>query len=155
MTYENLDARLINSLLGNGRASLRSLGEELDVSVTTVSNHLQDLEDDGVIEGYSPDVNYQELGYDVTAVLHLKVEGAALPEITDRLAALRGMVSVYEVTGDHDIVAVGKFEDTDEMNDRIKRILTDDDVRESNTSVVLNAVVENQQFELGIDEGEE
>jgi len=154
MTYENLDARLINSLLGNGRASLRSLGEELDVSVTTVSNHLQDLEDDGVIEGYSPDVNYQELGYDVTAILHLKVEGAALPEITDRLADLRGMVSVYEVTGDHDVVAVGKFEDTDEMNERIKRILTDEDIRESNTSVVLNAVVENQQFELGVDEEE-
>jgi len=148
MTYENLDARLINSLLGNGRASLRSLGEELDVSVTTVSNHLQDLEDQGVIEGYSPDVNYQELGYDVTAILQLKVEGTALPEITDRLADLRGMVSVYEVTGDHDVVAVGKFEDTDEMNDRIKRVLTDDDVRESNTSVVLNAVVENQQFQL-------
>lgn len=154
MTYENLDARLINSLLGNGRTSLRSLGEELGVSVTTVSNHLQDLEDDGVIEGYSPRVNYQELGYDVTAVLHLKVEGAALPEITDRLAGLRGMVSVYEVTGDHDIVAVGKFEDTDEMNERIKRILTDDEIRESNTSVVLNAVVENQQFELGLDEEE-
>ncbi|NHX37108.1 MULTISPECIES: HTH-type transcriptional regulator Lrp [Halolamina] len=155
MTYENLDARLINSLLGNGRASLRSLGEELDVSVTTVSNHLQDLEDDGVIEGYSPDVNYQELGYDVTAILHLKVEGAALPEITDRLADLRGMVSVYEVTGDHDVVAVGKFEDTDEMNERIKRILTDEDIRESNTSVVLNAVVENQQFDLAVDEEEE
>ena len=155
MTYENLDARLINSLLGNGRASLRSLGEQLDVSVTTVSNHLQDLEDESVIEGYSPRVNYHELGYDVTAVLHLKVEGAALPEITDRLADLRGMVSVYEVTGDHDIVAVGKFEDTDEMNDRIKRILTDEDVRESNTSVVLNAVVENQQFELTLDEDEE
>ncbi|WP_053949220.1 HTH-type transcriptional regulator Lrp [Halolamina sediminis] len=154
MTYENLDARLINSLLGNGRASLRSLGEELDVSVTTVSNHLQDLEDQGVIEGYSPDVNYQELGYDVTAILQLKVEGTALPEITDRLAELRGMVSVYEVTGDHDVVAVGKFEDTDEMNDRIKRVLTDDDVRESNTSVVLNAVVEDQQFELAVDEEE-
>ncbi|SNR50491.1 Winged helix-turn-helix DNA-binding [Halorubrum vacuolatum] len=51
MTYENLDAKLVNSLLGNGRASLRSLGEELDVSVTTVSNHLRDLEDEDVVRG--------------------------------------------------------------------------------------------------------
>ena len=154
MTYENLDARLVNALLGDGRASLRSLGEQLDVSVTTVSNHLRELEDEGVIEGYTPKVNYQKLGYDVTAVLQLKVEGSALPEITDRLADLRGMVSVYEVTGDHDVVAVAKFEDTDDMNERIKRILVDDDIRESNTSVVLNAVAENQQFELEIDEDE-
>jgi DNA-binding Lrp family transcriptional regulator len=152
MTYENLDARLINELLGDGRASLRSLGETLDVSVTTVSNHLRDLEEDGVIQGYSPKVNYQALGYDVTAVIQLKVEGSALPEITDRLADLRGMVSVYEVTGDHDVVAVAKFRDTDDMNERIKRILVDEDIRESNTSVVLNAVVEDQQFELAVDE---
>lgn len=154
MTYENLDARLINALLGDGRASLRSLGEALDVSVTTVSNHLRDLEEEGVIDGYTPRVDYQALGYDVTAVVHLKVEGSALPDITDRLTEQKQMISVYEVTGDYDIIAIGKFKDTDGMNDQIKRMLTDEDIRESNTSVVLNAVVENQQFELDID-GEE
>ncbi|ELZ30417.1 ArsR family transcriptional regulator [Halogeometricum pallidum JCM 14848] len=152
MTYENLDAKLINALLGDGRASLRSLAEELDVSVTTVSNHLRDLEDQGVIEGYTPRVNYDALGYDVTAIVQLKVEGSALPEITDRLREQKQMVSVYEVTGDYDIIAVGKFTDTDGMNNQIKALLTDEDIRESNTSVVLNAVVENQQFDLDVDE---
>jgi len=152
MTYENLDAKLINALLGDGRASLRSLAEELDVSVTTVSNHLRDLEDQGVIEGYTPRVNYGALGYDVTAIIQLKVEGSALPEITDNLRGHKQMTTVYEVTGDYDVIAVGKFEDTDGMNDQIKELLTDADIRESNTSVVLNAVVENQQFDLDVDE---
>ncbi|WP_396610916.1 HTH-type transcriptional regulator Lrp [Haloferax sp. S1W] len=152
MTYENLDAKLINALLGDGRASLRSLAEELDVSVTTVSNHLRDLEDEGVIEGYTPRVNYDALGYDVTAVIQLKVEGSALPDITDRLQQEKQMISVYEVTGDYDIIAIGKFRDTDGMNTQIKKLLTDADIRESNTSVVLNAVTENEQFELDIDE---
>jgi DNA-binding Lrp family transcriptional regulator len=154
MTYENLDAKLINALLGDGRASLRSLGEDLDVSVTTVSNHLQDLEGQGVIKGYTPRVDYDELGYDVTAVIQLKVEGDALPEITDRLKDVTGVVSVYEVTGDYDVIGIGKFLDTDEMNDRIKDLLGDADVRETNTSVVLNTVVENDQFELDVDESE-
>ncbi|ELZ95048.1 Lrp/AsnC family transcription regulator [Haloferax mucosum ATCC BAA-1512] len=152
MTYENLDAKLINALLGDGRASLRSLAEELDVSVTTVSNHLRDLEDEGVIEGYTPRVNYDALGYDVTAVIQLKVEGSALPEITERLRTEKQMISVYEVTGDYDIIAIGKFRDTDGMNTQIKKLLTDADIRESNTSVVLNAVTENEQFELDVDE---
>ncbi|MDQ2056007.1 MULTISPECIES: HTH-type transcriptional regulator Lrp [Halobellus] len=152
MTYENLDAKLINALLGDGRASLRSLAEELDVSVTTVSNHLRDLEDQGVIEGYTPRVNYDALGYDVTAIIQLKVEGSALPEITDRLRGHKQMTTVYEVTGDYDVIAVGKFEDTDGMNAQIKELLTDADIRESNTSVVLNAVVENEQFDLDVDE---
>ena len=148
MTYENLDRKLVNALLEDGRASLRSLGEDLDVSVTTVSNHISDLEEDGIIEGYAPEVDYGELGYDVTAIIQLKVEGSALPEITDRLSEHTHMVTVYEVTGDHDIIAVGKFTDTDHMNAQIKELLIDPDINESNTSVVLNSVIEHEQFEL-------
>jgi DNA-binding Lrp family transcriptional regulator len=152
MTYENLDAELINALLDDGRASLRSLAEDLDVSVTTVSNHISDLEEEGVIEGYAPIVDYEKLGYDVTAIIQLKVEGNSLPDITDRLKGHERMVSVYEVTGDYDIIAVAKFEDTDAMNDEIKAVLTDPDINESNTSVVLNAPVENRQFHLDVSE---
>jgi hypothetical protein len=55
---------------------------------------------------------------------------------------------VYETTGDHDIIAIGKFTDTDHMNDQIKELLVDPDINESNTSVVLNTVAENEQFDL-------
>ena len=148
MAYENLDQKILNALLNDGRASLRSLGGDLDVSVTTVSNHISNLEDDGVIEGYAPVVDYSELGYDVTAILQLKVEGSALPDITERLQKHKHMVTVYETTGDHDIIAIGKFTDTDHMNDQIKELLVDPDINESNTSVVLNTVAENEQFDL-------
>lgn len=152
MTYDNLDNKLINALLGDGRASLRSLAEDTDVSVTTVSNHINDLEAGGVIDGYTPIVNYHELGFDVTAVIHLKVEGTALAEIVDRLREQEQMITVYETTGDYDIIAIGKFRDTDGMNSQIKELLSDVDIRESNTSVVLNSVCENEQFELEVDE---
>ena len=151
MTYENLDAELLNELLGDGRASLRSLGETLDVSVTTVSNHLEALETEGVIDGYTPIIDYNKLGYDVTAIIHLKVEGSAIQALTDRLRAQKQMISVYETTGDYDIIAVGRFEDTDGMNEQIKALLADVDINESNTSVVLNAVTEHEQFKLDVD----
>jgi len=152
MTYENLDEKLVNALLRDGRASLRSLAEELGVSVTTVSNHISDLEEGGVISGYTPVVDYGKLGYDVTAIIQLKCEGSALEDITAGLREHKQMVSVYEVTGDHDIIAIGKFTDTDHMNDQIKELLVDPDIKESNTSVVLNTVVENEQFELDVEE---
>jgi DNA-binding Lrp family transcriptional regulator len=151
MTYENLDRKLVNELLGDGRASLRSLAEDLDVSVTTVSNHLSALEEDGIIQGYTPKVDYDALGYDVTAILQLKVEGNALVDVTDTLADHEQMVSVYETTGDHDIIAIGKFEDTDDMNDEIKNLLTNPEIKESNTSVVLNPAKEHEQFELELE----
>ncbi|MFT4881717.1 MAG: DNA-binding Lrp family transcriptional regulator [Natronomonas sp.] len=151
MTYENLDRKLVNALLGDGRASLRSLAEDLDVSVTTVSNHLSDLEDQGIIQGYTPKIDYNALGYDVTAILQLKVEGSALKTVVDDLQKHRQMMSVYETTGDHDVIAVGKFTDTDDMNDEIKALLTDPDINESNTSVVLNIAKEHEQFDLHLE----
>lgn len=151
MAYDNLDQDLVNELLEDGRASLRSLAEELDVSVTTISNHLSDLEENGVITEYTPLVDYDSFGYDVTAVLQLKVEGNALVEVTERLRNHDQMVSVYEVTGHHDIIAVGKFLDTDDMNDAIKSLLAEPDIQGSNTSVVLNAGCENDQFELDVE----
>ncbi len=154
MAYENLDEDLVNELLGDGRASLRSLAEKLDVSVTTVSNHLSDLEEEGVIEAYTPRVNYDAVGFDVTAVMQLKAEGSALPEITETLKDHRQMISVYEVTGDYDVIAIGKFKDTDDMNDQIKSLITDPDINQSNTSIVLNTVTENEQFELEPDDSE-
>ncbi|MBX0322692.1 Lrp/AsnC family transcriptional regulator [Halomicroarcula sp. F13] len=152
MTYENLDRKLVNALLGDGRASLRSLGEDLDVSVTTVSNHLSALEEDGIINGYTPKVDYDALGYDVTAIIQLKVEGSSLPDVTESLKEHKQMISVYEVTGDYDIIAVGKFMDTDGMNAQIKELLTDPEINESNTSVVLNTATEHEQFELDLHE---
>ncbi|MFB6103941.1 MAG: HTH-type transcriptional regulator Lrp [Halobacteriaceae archaeon] len=152
MTYEDLDARLVNALLADGRASLRSIAEDLDVSVTTVSTHLSSLEDEGGITGFEPRIDYAAVGYDVTAVLQLKVEGSSLPELATRLRDQPQMVSVYEVTGDHDVIAIGKFEDTDDMNDLIKTLLADADVKESNTSVVLDAPAEHEQFPLPVED---
>lgn len=153
MTYENLDVKLVNSLLDDGRASLQDLSEEEeDVSITTVSNYLSDLEDTGVIQSYTPKVDYNAVGYDVTAIIQLKVEGNALPEITDQLQEHAQMISVYEVTGDHDIIAIGKFSDTNGMNQQIKTFLNSQDINESNTSVVLNTACENEQFKI---DGEE
>lgn len=152
MTYENLDEKLVNALLNDGRSSLRNLAEELDVSVTTVSNHLNDLDEQGVIKGYTPKVDYGALDYDVTAVIQLKVDGTAITDVADTLREARQMVSVYEVTGDHDVIAIAKFEDTDGMNDQIKGLLNDVNVKETNTSVVLNTVCEHEQFSLEVSE---
>ena len=151
MAYENLDTDLINELLGDGRASLRSLAETLDVSVTTVSNHLQDLEETGVIRGYSPTVDYDTLGYDVTAIMQLTVDGSVLSDVTESLREHHQILSVYEVTGGFDVIAIGKFRDTEDMNDQIKSLLNDSGINESNTSVVLNTVSEYEQFELDTD----
>ena len=90
----------------------------------------------------------------MTAVVQLKLEGDAIPDVVSRLREQPRMRTVYEVTGDYDVIAVGKFRNTDEMDEQIKDLLTDTAIRESNTSVVLNTVAEGRPFELDPDAGE-
>ena len=150
MTYENLDSKLINELLKDGRASFRTLSDRVGVSVATISRHLFALEDRGVIVGYAPKIKYEKLGYGLTAIIQLKVEGARIPDITSKLSDFNQMTSIYEVTGDYDLIIIAKFTDTEGMNKQIKAVLADPIIKASNTSVVLNAVVENRQFEMEI-----
>ena len=148
MTYDDLDERIIDVLLADGRASLRSIAEELGVAVTTVSNYLGELEDDAVVRGYVPRIDYGKLGYDVTAILRLRVRGDSLPGIAERLAEHDHLIGVYEVTGRYDVVAIGKFADTDEMNDGIEALLAMPEVLEADSSVGLSIPFEFRQFAL-------
>lgn len=78
--------------------------------------------------------------------------GEALPTVTDSLRGEQQMIRVYEVTGDYDVIAIGKFKDTNDMNDQIKAVLSKTNINESNTSVVLNIVTENRSVKLDTDD---
>jgi len=143
---DDVDTQIVNALLRDGRASARDVASETGLAATTVSRRLDELVDVGVIEEFTARIDYGALGYDVTALFQLSVEGNGLARVTDWLEELPTMVAVYEVTGDHDVVAVGKFRSTEDMNAQIKRLLTDEDVRSVSTSVVLETVCEHEQF---------
>ena len=143
---DDTDRQVVNALLQDGRASARDVAAATGIAATTVSRRMDDLEATGVIDEYTVDIDYGELGYDVTAVFQLSVEGDGLGRVVDQLRDRQEMIAVYEVTGDHDIVAVGKFTDTQSMNERIKTLLTAEDIRSASTSVVLNTVCEHEQF---------
>lgn len=150
MDIDDTDRRIVNALLSDGRASARDIAAETGVAATTVSKRLDELEANDIVAGYTATVDYEELGYDITAVFHLSVDGDGLGAVVERLRDHSRMVGVYEVTGNHDIVAIGKFTDTDEMNAEIKALLTDANVKAANTSVVLNAVREFEKFAVDI-----
>lgn len=148
MTYEHLDRRLIDALQRDARRSMRQLAEELDVSTSTVRNHLRDLEERGVIRGYRPVVDYAKLGYTLVAITRIKARGDAIPRIVEDLAADSRLTNVYEITGDFDVLAVGRFRSDTEMNREIKRLLGVEGVEGTNTSVVLEVHKEGGDLDL-------
>jgi DNA-binding Lrp family transcriptional regulator len=148
VTYENLDVRLIEALKEDARRSLRELAEVLDVSTSTVRNHLRDLEEREIVKGYRPVVDYAALGYTLVTVTRIKARGDAIPGIVEELVEDSRLTHVYEITGDFDVMVVGRFRSDAEMNREIKRLLNVSGVEGTNTSVVLEVHKESGDVTL-------
>ncbi|MCG8469294.1 MAG: Lrp/AsnC family transcriptional regulator [Gemmatimonadetes bacterium] len=148
MTYRNLDARLIRALQRDARRSLRSLAEELDVSPSTVGHRLTDLVERGVVRGFKPDLDYAKLGLGLVAITKIKARGDALPAIVDELRQDPRLTHVYEITGDFDILVIGRFRDEAEMNGEIKRMLSLSGIEGTNTSIVLSTAKEGADLDV-------
>lgn len=146
--YRDLDAKIIERLRRDGRMSLRALSRELDVSPTTVSQHLDALREQGVIRGFKPVLDYEKLGYGITAVIQIKAHGNLLGEIVDSLKADDRLTHVYEITGEFDLLVIGKFQDQATMNEEIKRLLNHPGVEGTNTSITLSTVKEDDDVRL-------
>ena len=130
------------------RRSLRQLANVLGVSTSTVSKRLEDLRERGVVKGFRPVIDYARLGYGLIAVTKIKARGDALPSIVEALAAERNLTHVYEITGEFDVLVIGRFRNEREMNREIKRMLSLPGIEGTNTSVVLSAAKEDGDVEL-------
>jgi len=148
VTYRDLEVQLIEALQEDGRLSVRALADRLGVSPGTVSHRLRSLLDRGVIRGFKPAIDYGKLGFGLVAVTKIKVRGEALPSVVEALRRDRHLTHVYEITGEFDLLVIGRFRDEGEMNREIKRLLGLPGIEGTNTSIVLSIAKEGEDLDL-------
>lgn len=66
----------------------------------------------------------------------------------EALAADPSLTHVYEITGEFDVLVIGRFRNETEMNREIKRMLGLPGIEGTNTSIVLSAAKEAADVEL-------
>ena len=141
--HDDIDVKLLKLLARNSRASLRELAKSLGVAVSTVHARLQRLMREGLIKRFTIVPDYERLGYPITAVILVSVEGGAIEEVASRLAEEPNLIAVYDVTGDYDIILVGKFRSMSELNLFLKRLNKMYSIKRTVTSVVLKVFKED------------
>ncbi|MBS3787204.1 Lrp/AsnC family transcriptional regulator [Candidatus Bipolaricaulota bacterium] len=148
MNEKKLNKEILKSFMKDGRKSIRKVARELDVSPSTVSNHLDKMIEEEVIKRFKPAVDYEKLGFDLTAITKIQAKGSEIPDIVERLQDEGNLTHVYEITGEFDILVIGKFISRESMNREIKRMLNFSAVERADTSIVLNAVKEDSSLDL-------
>ncbi|SMO62552.1 Lrp/AsnC family transcriptional regulator [Halorubrum cibi] len=112
---DDVDRAILYALQEDARnVSSGDIAERAGTSDSTVRKRIRRLESDGVIKGYSANVDYQRSGYPLRMLLYCT---ASIPERGDLIPdvlAIDGVVSVQElVTGEQNLLvtAVGETDD--------------------------------------------
>lgn len=143
---DDLDRKIIRSLNQNARKSFREIAKELGISVTAVIHRIKKLEEADMIKGYIPVVNLEAFGFDITAVIALRISKGRLLETQKKIAEDKRVAAVYDITGEWDSVVIGYFKDRKDLNDFIKSLLAQENVDRSVTHLVLNVVKEEKRI---------
>jgi len=85
---DEVDDKILEKLNENARKSYREIARELNVSLTTVSNRIKKMEDKKIMERYIPLINQEKIGYNLTAVINVKISHGKLPPIASAVCFL-------------------------------------------------------------------
>ncbi len=139
---DETDVKIINSVLRNSRKSYRQIAKELNLSIATVINRLTKLEKNGIIKNYSARLDYEKVGYDITAIIEIAVSKGRLPEVEEKLAKHSFVLGVYDITGESDAMIIARFKTRKELSSFVKSLATEN-IQRTNTHFVLNVVKED------------
>ena len=141
---DKLDDKILEELNENARKSYREIARRLKVSLTTVSNRIKKMEDEKIIERYIPLINQEKIGYDLTAIINVKISHGRLIEVQEKISKDKHVSNVFDITGDWDSLIIAHFKDRKDLNGFIKGVLAIENVEKTNTQIVLN-IVKNEK----------
>lgn len=122
MSAEATEQRILSVLEEDAQASYAEIADRADVSKPTVRKYIQKLEEEGVIVGYSADIDPKKLSGQSIAILGIDVESEQYVEVTQQLKRLDAIEKLYTSSGDHTLMAEIRAPDGDALG----QIINDD-----------------------------
>ena len=125
MSVESTEKRILSVLEEDAQASYAEIAERAEVSKPTVRKYIEKLEEEGVIVGYSADVDPKKLSGQSIAIVGVDVESERYVEVTRKLKELEAAESLYTSSGDHTLMAEVRAADGDALGEVINEEIVD------------------------------
>jgi Lrp/AsnC family leucine-responsive transcriptional regulator len=127
--FDRYDRILLQTLQSKGRASNVELSEQVNLSPPQCYRRVQRLEQEGVIRGYSAQVDAAALGLGVTAFVNLNIAREQFKQVRELEKAIRKFPEIlecYTISGDFDyllkVVAVDLKSLSSFLTDRLMQV---------------------------------
>jgi len=140
---DKLDSVLLAMLAENCRASLHSLSEKLGMPQTTLYSRIKKLIHKGIIKRYTIDIDYEKLGFEITAIIHIITREGKIRETALKLSEHPNIIALYDITGEYDLLLIARFRRIKELDEFVKWLNSLETISRTVTSIVLKTVKED------------
>ncbi|RBY82790.1 Lrp/AsnC family transcriptional regulator [Blastococcus sp. TF02A-26] len=141
---DDTDARLLQALDEDPRASVTVLAQRLGLARNTVQARLARLESGNALAPASTRVRPEALGYRLEAYVTLHVAQRSLTDVGAALAALPEVVEVTALTGAADLLVRVVAVDADDLWRLTEQVLALPGVERTDTALALRRLVERR-----------
>jgi Lrp/AsnC family transcriptional regulator for asnA, asnC and gidA len=115
VSSEATEAAILDVLEDDAQASYAEIADRTGVSKPTVRKYIDRLESEGVIVGYSADVDPKKLPEQSIALVGIEAESERYVQVIRRLKELTAVEALYTSSGDHMLIAEVRAADGDEL----------------------------------------
>jgi DNA-binding Lrp family transcriptional regulator len=136
-----VDARLLQALGEEPRATVVALAERLGLARNTVQARLQRLQDRGVLTDFARRIDPAALGHPLRAYVTTRVDQRRLDEVTAALARVPEVVEVVGLAGDDDLLVQVVARDADALYTIAGSVLAIPGVERTSTALVMRELV--------------
>jgi len=134
---DKTDLEILKYLRKDGRASFSEIADKLNIATSTVTGRVQKMEEKEIITGFRPVLDYEKLGFKLTAMIAIKADSDRIVNTAEKLQKNERVISFFEVTGDTDMIVVSRFIDREDMNSFLKNLQSSSGIRSTETNVIL------------------
>jgi Lrp/AsnC family transcriptional regulator of lysine biosynthesis len=129
------DIKILEILRKNSRTSYTSIARELKISEAAARKRIERLIKAGIIKRFTIDY---ELENEIRAIVMVKTAPQIpTPEISKKIVKISGVETVYETTGEYDILALVRGNNISAINKTIDEIRSLQGVLSTTSTIVL------------------
>lgn len=134
---DDIDKNILRILQDDARKSYREIQDQLGISIGTIHNRISKLKKNQIIEGYTLKLNNIKLGFKLTFLIRIQVDGKHTVEILEEVSKIPEVCSVFHTTGEQSAALICRFKESDDVHRFIRELNEREYVVRTNSNMVL------------------
>lgn len=145
---DEIDKDIIRILQENARTSYREIQDKLGISIGTIHNRISKLKSNEIIEGYTLKLNNIKLGYKLTFLISVSIDGKYTKEVLDEIKERPEVCSIFHTTGEQSAALICRFKESEDVHQFIRELNEKEYVTRTISNMVLKEYKNTSYVEI-------